>query len=255
MASMKKPQNALTKKRAFALDPFKRNLEYLLSADPVRFRRLQFEQGIPSMSFDSNLFIFWHRAERYLFFNPPKRNHVLTESDLYFYEKENRSKKLTDSQKNAFEVLRCIRRIQAFLYTNKPIYDDRKLDYYPAGFEEEPPSQVPDGFDFKAELPRLETMLRVEFKKMALEVMHLTLAALKCDFFDVFWPKVQRGAAFENGSKYNRKDNLAREIERAIKNNPTIKTKQLWAYFEKQALSGHRVIQEVTDEEIFWKGR
>lgn len=94
-------------------------------------------------------------------------------------------------------------------------------------------------------------------EQIALGTIMLALAITRGDFWSNLWPRVKHGAAFREGPKYDRRDALAGEIERTLKNQG-IKTsaKEIWAYLEKSA-TNHRsqVIQEITDDRIYWIDR
>jgi len=137
--------------------------------------------------------MFWVSAEEYLKHNGPW---PITETDLTRYEEPELNATLNEAQKNALHVFRCVRRIQKLLYKSTPIFkEEGRIEFDPISvIEKEQQLKLPEMSNAGPELPPLNRMKNVT-SDFALQVMHLTLAAVKCDFYDKVWSHAKGGMA------------------------------------------------------------
>ncbi len=187
----------------FVLNPFIGNLR-LITEDPLVLTKNDSQpQTSRISSFEKHLRQFWDNAEYYLFLTGIERDRLVTEQDLTRYQDANLNSQLSETQKNALEVLRCVREIQKLFYRDQPVYlQEGRPQFDPLAFvnnaedatrnvtaKEQLASMEPD---------EIERSLNLSFSEFGLIMMRLTLAAIKSDFYHILWPRIQEASKHEH---------------------------------------------------------
>jgi hypothetical protein len=213
----------------------------LLGADPLNLRYRHFLQGIPRATFDAQLRQFWHNAYQYLW----SHGQLVTEADLARFESDAYNEiresgtynpPFTDAQANALEVFRCVRHLQPYLYDRQPIYNQNgPMHYDPVAFENEDRNadavlqKSLQDQGIPAFVDSLQQNLKWLLADFGLEVLHLTLAAIKCDFYWKIWPYTRMGLGSSEGPKKQRSpDDLHHVIQSAVNGEKITSAKKLW---------------------------
>jgi len=88
--------------------------------------------------------------------------------------------------------------------------------------------------------------------KIIMETATLILAGIRGELWEDVWPHTERGAAVLRGSKKGRTDKLNKAMEEVLaKQGPKLTASKVWAFLEK-TINNDSVIQEVTDDNIYW---
>lgn len=114
----------------------------------------------------------------------------------------------------------------------------------------------PSGQDYLCDPHAEHTYDSIAASRIAMEMALVIVNAIRGEFLESHAPLIEHGVAFRQGPRYDRRDKLGREIERTLKaRGLKVESTETWAYFQSLGKSGHKIIQEVTDDEIYLKGR
>jgi hypothetical protein len=215
----------------------------LLKTDPIALRDELFINHYRSTSWwsvvDNLLYTIEREAKRVLKDDPPAFEDHLESSCFYelseqhFYDIFSMGR-FTYKQASAIAALRGIHVI-------------RELTHADPG---------PSGQDYLCDPHAEHTYDSITASRIAMEMALVIVNAIRGEFLESHAPLIEHGVAFRQGPKYDRRDNLGREIERAFRaKGLKVSSRETWADFQRLGESGHKIIQEVTDDEIYWKGR
>ena len=160
-------------------------------------------------------------------------------------------------KKNALEVLRCVRAVQHYFCSGKPVYETKNgIQYAPKFIDRETiPERFPDGFTPAL----LERQLRETMSTLVLEVMMLTIAFMKCDYHEFVGPKAETGKKFIHRKP---RPHPLREIIAAIiaeVHDRKLRPEDVWKRLEQKFNAGDLsdVIDAIDSEkaEIRWHNR
>jgi hypothetical protein len=102
-------------------------------------------------------------------------------------------------------------------------------------------------------LTDIERRLQERMRVFGLEVMHLTLAAIKCDFFCFIWPVAQQGLAASHDRKQPRsrpKRGLRDAIERTMQEQGLSSADRIWSSLRARKILDQKIIQRVVQPNV-----